>query len=114
MTREELKQADTEKLISALQYCGRDSYYATYYDEVVDEITQRLKRIAELEKENAELEQQIEKMKCCGNCKHCKYSESEESYEWCEKHDQVVNIAIKPCYAYEMFDLDKAIKEIEK
>ena len=91
--------------------------------------------IKELEKENAELKadndarkfamamsekvekqlrEQIEKMKCCGNCKHCKYSESEESYEWCEKHDQIVNIAIKPCYAYEMFDLDKAIKEIEK
>lgn len=66
MTREELKQADTKKLISALQYCGRDSYYATYYAEVVDEITQRLKRIEELEK-------QIEKMKCCGNCSHRHY-----------------------------------------
>lgn len=63
MTREELKQADTKKLISALQYCGRDSYYATYYDEVVDEITQRLERIEELEA-------QIEKMKCCENCKY--------------------------------------------
>lgn len=28
------------------------------------------KRIADLEKENAELKQQIEKMKCCENCKH--------------------------------------------
>lgn len=44
MTREELKTATTEKLISALEYCGRDSYYASYYDEVVDEITERLKQ----------------------------------------------------------------------
>lgn len=49
MTREELKTATTEKLISALQYCGRDSYYATYYDEVVDEITKRLKENEQLQ-----------------------------------------------------------------
>lgn len=48
-----------------------------------------------------ELEQQIEKMKCCGNCIHCKYDENEESYEFCEKHQQVVNIAIVPCSEYE-------------
>ena len=63
MTREELKQAGTKKLISALQYCGRDSYYATYYDEVVDEITQRLNRIEALEKENTELKEQLTKAK---------------------------------------------------
>ena len=73
-----------------------------------------LKELLDKNKRCMELEQQIEKMKCCGNCKHCKYSESEESYEWCEKHDQIVNIAIKPCYDYEMFDLDIAIKEVEK
>lgn len=56
MTREELKQAGTKKLISALQYCGRDGYYVTFYDEVVDEITQRLNRIEELDKENGKLE----------------------------------------------------------
>lgn len=48
----------------------------------------------------AELEAQIEKMKCCGNCIHCKYDENEESYEFCEKHQQVVNIAIVPCSEY--------------
>ena len=31
------------------------------------------KRIADLEEENAELKQQVEKMKCCGNCKHLKH-----------------------------------------
>jgi hypothetical protein len=44
-----------------------------------------------------ELEAQIEKMKCCGNCIHCKYDENEESYEFCEKHQQVVNVVIVPC-----------------
>lgn len=34
-------------------------------------------RIADLEKENAELKKQIEKMKCCGNCK---YSAQETVY----------------------------------
>lgn len=51
MTKEELKQVETKKLVSALQYCGQDPYYATYYDEVVDEITQGLNRIEELDKE---------------------------------------------------------------
>ena len=80
------------------------------------------KRIAELEAENeqiknsdtlckligeqtrkiTELEAQIEKMKCCGNCIHCKYDENEESYEFCEKHQQVVNIAIVPCSEWEL------------
>ncbi len=49
---------------------------------------------------NEQLREQIEKMKCCGNCVHCKYSPSEESYEWCEKHDQIVNIAVQPCCEY--------------
>lgn len=49
------------------------------------------------EKRIAELKAQIEKMKCCGNCIHCKYDENEESYEFCEKHQQVVNVAIVPC-----------------
>lgn len=84
MTREELKTSTTEKLISALKYCGRDSYYATYYDEVVDEITKRLKQNKELQEENKKVYQrmtmldkvldykneQIERMKCGQNCKH--------------------------------------------
>lgn len=49
------------------------------------------------QEEVEELEAQIEKMKCCGNCIHCKYDENEESYEFCEKHQQVVNIAVVPC-----------------
>lgn len=38
---------------------------------------QRNKRIDELQKKNHDLEAQIEKMKCCGNCneKHCSINE---------------------------------------
>ena len=54
----------------------------------------------------SELESQIEKMKCCGNCKHCKYDENEESYEFCEKHQQVMNIAIQPCCEWEDYKND--------
>jgi len=53
------------------------------------------------EKRIAELEEQIDKMKCCGNCKHCKYDENEESNEYCEKHQQIVNIAVQACGYWE-------------
>ena len=103
MTREELKTATTEKLISALEYCGRDSYYATYYDEVVDEITKRLKQNEELQEENdrlkndyemihncflisenekKNLEKQIEKMKNCFNCKKRDMQPCRKSCKW--------------------------------
>ena len=59
MTREELKIASTEKLISALEYCGRDSYYATYYDEVVSEIRDRLNQLTEKNTEIAKLKEQL-------------------------------------------------------
>ena len=39
-------------------------------------------QIAELEKENAELKEQIEKMKCCENCRY--YS---RTYEQCYSYD---------------------------
>lgn len=34
-------------------------------------IIQKNNIIDQLEKDNAEQKAQIEKMKCCGNCKHC-------------------------------------------
>ena len=40
-------------------------------------------KIAELEKENAELKEQIEKMKCCENCRY--YS---RTYEQCYSYDE--------------------------
>ena len=40
----------------------------------------------ELEKENAELKEQIEQMKCCENCRH--YS---RTYEHCYSYDEWQN-----------------------
>lgn len=59
--------------------------------------TEANKQIKELELDIEFYKSEIEKLKCCGNCIHCKYDENEESYEYCEKHQQVVNIAIVPC-----------------
>ena len=48
---------------------------------------------------------QIEKMKCCGNCKHCKFDMNEESNEYCEKHQQIVNVVTRPCIEWELEEL---------
>ena len=79
-----------------------------YKDGATQETALLSQHILDLQKDKGnltdkvrELEQQIEKMRCCGNCIHCKYDENEESYEFCEKHQQVVNIAIVPCSEYE-------------
>ena len=45
-------------------------------------ITEIRNQIAELEKENAELKEQIEKMKCCENCRY--YS---RTYEHCYSYE---------------------------
>ena len=54
--------------------------------ELALESIARQKRIVELEKENAELEAQIEKMKCCYNCKHSRteyeHCKTEKSEKW--------------------------------
>ena len=44
------------------------------------------KNLTELEKENAELKEQIEKMKCCENCRH--YS---HTYGHCYSYDSYQN-----------------------
>ena len=90
MTKEELIKLSRENLRKSKQ-----GSLCECYDEAF------IKGYELSEKQIAELEQQIEKMKCCGNCIHCKYDENEESYEFCEKHQQVVNIAIVPCSEYE-------------
>lgn len=40
-------------------------------DELLSAVKVTLIEKANLEKRVKELEEQIEKMKCCGNCKHC-------------------------------------------
>ena len=51
-----------------------DLYYrkleSTSTSDLVDMLREKDRRIAELEEENAELKELIEKMKCCENCKY--------------------------------------------
>ena len=55
MTKEELEKATGQELIEQRDYCGVDGYYGDYLDDVNAEILKRFNRLAELEKENAEL-----------------------------------------------------------
>ena len=61
MTKEELEKATGQELIEARNYCGVDGYYGIYLDNVNAEMLKRFNRLVELEA-------QIERMKCCGNC----------------------------------------------
>ncbi len=78
MTKEELEKATGQELIDERNYCGVDGYYGDYLDNVNAEMLKRFNRLAELEA-------QIEKMKCCANCKH-----SRTEYEHCrtDKHEK--------------------------
>ena len=70
MTKEELEKATGQELIEQRDYCGVDGYYGEYLEDVNAEMLKRFNRLAELEKKNAELKEQIETMKCCEMCKH--------------------------------------------
>ena len=61
--KEELEKATGQELIEQRDYCGVDGYYGDYLDNVNAEMLKRFNRLADLEA-------QIEKMKCCENCKH--------------------------------------------
>ena len=63
MTKEELEKAAGQELIDERNYCGVDGYYGDYLDNVNAEMLKRFNRLAELEA-------QIEKMKCGDNCKY--------------------------------------------
>lgn len=60
---ENLPSASNKELMESLDYFGYDNYYRTCREPLVAEITKRLT-------ENEQLKMQIEKMKCCHNCKH--------------------------------------------
>ena len=81
----------------AREYIAKHSEYSEVFGQTFVAVDTLTTMVDFAKRETKELEEQIEKMKCCGNCIHCKYDENEESYEFCEKHQQVVNVAIVPC-----------------
>ena len=59
MTKEELEKATGQELIEQRNYCGADGYYGDYLDDVNAEMLKRFNRLEELEKENAELKEEV-------------------------------------------------------
>ena len=59
MTREEFKTATNDELIDELDYCGYDSYYGDYRDDIVAEIKKRMQEPV-LDKIRAEIMGKIE------------------------------------------------------
>lgn len=59
MTKDEMKNEMKNKISMAL----KDAILQQGFEIIC-------KNLAELEKENAELKEQIEKMKCCENCRY--------------------------------------------
>ena len=95
MTKDELKPIDTSKY----KITETGQVLKMTKDEMKDKISMALKdsilqmgfeviciKLSRLEKENAELKEQIEKMKCCENCRH--YS---HTYEHCYSYSSYQN-----------------------
>lgn len=62
----------------SLEELGKIKTVKVYNQAYVDK---QQVRIETLERENAELEAQIEKMKCCGNCEHFDFNEPNYCYK---------------------------------
>lgn len=84
MTDEKKANAKLREYAKFLQ----DAYYEIY------------KELAEIKKENAELKAQIEKMKCCENCRH-NYFDNEE-IRHCDVLNQHQMVVFKKCDKWEL------------
>lgn len=80
---ENLPSASNKELMESLDYFGYDSYYRTCREPLVAEITKRLT-------ENEQLKMQIEKMKCCENCKYkdCNRNSTYQTCWYCKNKDK--------------------------
>lgn len=59
MTKEELEKATGQELIEQRDYCGVDGYYGDYLDDVNAEMLKRFNRLAELEEELEQTEKDL-------------------------------------------------------
>lgn len=109
--REKQIEIDAEQIRALQKQNGELADELTLTNNECKDMREELKQRI---RENQKLCEQIEKMKCCGNCIHCKYDENEDSYEYCEKHQQVVNIAVVPCSEWKGNIALDYITELEK
>lgn len=65
MTKDEIL-----KIKEHIEIHARREHRAIIITEILWKAVDELEHIKELKKENKQLKQQIEKMKCCENCKH--------------------------------------------
>lgn len=68
MTRSKLKSMKKEELIETIETL--ENNYGATIERANNSYNYGKSKIERLEKENAELKAQIEKMKCCANCTH--------------------------------------------
>ena len=95
MTKEELGNATGKDLIEQRDYCGIDSYYSDYLDDVNAEMLKRFNRLTELEKENAELkERHAEILEAFAS------TSSGDDFEMAESAREIMEILDTPCYRH--------------
>ena len=108
MTKEELKQEAEEWIKDHSGLIGSYEFVKYDYDSMqkayLASAEPREKRIAELEKENAELEAQIERMKNCKNCK--KLKKEKDGLLFCTVGSIYTNIFGKNCDKWEIKEND--------
>lgn len=84
-----MTETERNQIKGALLKCAEENenkFTLTSHIVVSSLCKSAVERIEELEKENVELKEQIEKMKCCENCRH--YS---RTYEHCYSYDEYQN-----------------------
>ena len=100
MTREELKKASAERLMSALEYSRYDSIYATFYDEVTQEIRARLKKLecnihTDNSKVIANLQEQIADLKQSLDWANEREADDYKEFENLRKENEELKVLIK-------------------
>jgi hypothetical protein len=95
MVREELKQEAKRSCIDKTHYCIGGFGGNAYCEGYIDSAEPREKRIAELEKENAELKEKISDVLECFVS-----SSSGDDFEMAESAREVMEVLSIPCYRH--------------
>ena len=109
MTKEELEKATGQELIDERNYCGVDGYYGDYLDNVNAEMLKRFNRLAELEKENAELKDKLKNLENVAEVRLANWQKYEKAYNEAE---ELLDKQIEA--TYNVVEENKEAKEIIK